>query len=100
MSADNWTTCPKCLAEAMRAADAEREAVMALYGSIPVDEFDAKRAALTTVDAETYCTLREDYEFYGAGEGEICWAYTCRCTTCGLGTNVKGARRFYGEAQS
>lgn len=84
MSADNWDVCPRCLDRAQGEAAEALENVMALYGNVPVDEFDAKRAALEEVDPEKYRTFREDYEIWGASEGRFDLSYSGACTTCGL----------------
>lgn len=97
MSADNWTTCPRCLYRARATAETERAAVMDTYGLVPVDEFDAARAALSPVDEDAYTTLREDYEFFGADKGEVQATYSCGCTICGLGTELEASRRFWSE---
>ena len=98
MSADNWAVCPRCLYCARAKADAEREAVMALYGSIPVEEFDAKRAALEPVDPDTYATFREDYEFYDAELGEVHAFYKGACSTCGLSVELEASKQFWTPA--
>lgn len=95
MSADNWAVCPRCLHEAERAAAEARDVVMALYGTIPVAEFDAKRAALEDVDPEVYTTFREDYEFHGAEDGEVVASYSGTCTTCGLSADLRHSERFW-----
>lgn len=68
---------------------------MALYGSLPVEEFDAKRVALKTPEPEDFRTLREDYEFYGAEEGEVQADYSGSCSACGLGVELKAHKRFW-----
>lgn len=71
---------------------------MALYGTIPVEEFDAKRAALpetSPADSEIYTTFREDYEFYGAEDGEIHASYAGACSVCGLSVTLATSKRFY-----
>lgn len=93
MSADNWTTCPRCVARGRDKADKELVDVMALYGKIPVREFDEKRAALSVfVPSDTF---REDYEFYGGETGEVTYSYSGHCTECGLGVDFTGERRFW-----
>jgi hypothetical protein len=71
---------------------------MATYGQVPVEEFDAARAALQTVSEDACCTLREDYEFYGAEEGEVHAVYKCYCAMCGLSGELKASERFWTEA--
>lgn len=97
MSADNWAICPRCLSEAGEKDQAEIERVAALYGKVPVEEFDAQRAALKPIDPEDYRTLREDYEFSGAEEGTVEADYSCCCSKCGLGTSFNASKQFWPE---
>lgn len=94
MSADNWTTCPRCLQEAQEAAAQRQQEVSDLYGTVPVEEFDRRRGALVPVDPEKYRTFREDYEI-GAIDGCVEWNYRGGCAICSLSTNVKGSERFW-----
>jgi hypothetical protein len=94
MSADNWTTCPSCYDLEQKAAVKEHDRVASLYGAIPVDEFDAARAALPDIDPDIGTNFREDYEFYGASQGEVFYSYKGRCSICGAGTEIEGSRRF------
>ena len=84
MSADNWAVCPRCVKQA-RAAEAKALAkVMASYGKVPVEEFDRARADVPTSDPEKFRTFREDYEIYGADDGDVVVDYGGSCTECGL----------------
>lgn len=100
MSADNWTRCPRCLREAREAAAAARDAVMDLYGTIPVEEFDVRRAELTDVDPYDYTTFREDYEFYGADEGCVEAHYSGHCTVCNLSAKFEHTHRFWPDTEA
>lgn len=95
MSADNWAHCPRCVGQAREAHDAAVATVIASYGQIPVEEFDAKRAALADFDPEPFKTFREDYEFYGAEDGEIVADYSGHCSKCGLGLDFQEHREFW-----
>jgi hypothetical protein len=95
MSASNWEICPACLKKAVMAAAAERERVMGLYGTVSVEEFDAARAALKTVDPEDHRTFREDYEFYGAASGTVNASYSGACTACGLRVDFTRSETFW-----
>jgi hypothetical protein len=94
VSADNWTTCPRCLQQAKEAAKQQREEVSDLYGSVPVEEFDRRRAELKPVDEDQYRTFREDYDI-GAYEGRVEWEYSGFCTKCSLKAKTKGFKRFW-----
>jgi hypothetical protein len=95
MSADNWIVCPRCFDRARAAADETKIAVMGLYGTIPVEEFDQRREALVEPDPHEFVTFREDYEFYGADKGEIHADYKGACTECGLSVDLSAAKRFW-----
>lgn len=97
MSADNWDVCPRCLDGAQKEAEAKRAGVMASYGRVSVEEFDAARAQLKDVDPEEYRTFREDYKFYGASEGEVMATYSGTCTTCDLHVELQASRKFWPE---
>lgn len=97
MSADNWAICPRCLSEAQDARAAEERRVAALYGTVTVEEFDAARAALVDVKPEDYRTFREDYEIYGAEEGEVQASYSGGCTKCLLSVDLETSKLFWPE---
>lgn len=94
MSANNWTFCPRCLQEAKDGYNQQRERVMALYGTVPVDEFDEQRAALSEPIEEPFRTFREDYEFW-TEDGKLHWGYSGACTKCNLRVEEKGSKRFW-----
>ena len=74
MNADNWTVCPRCTRGREEKLRASSIKVAEAYGKVPVEEWDAMRSAQSDADAEAEGqehTLREDYEFYGADEGEV-----------------------------
>lgn len=95
MSADNWAVCPRCLTEATNVHATEEARIAGLYGQVPVGEFDAERAALAEVDPEKFRTFREDYDFYGAEEGEVRAKYSGGCKTCGLSVSFEKTKRFW-----
>lgn len=96
MSADNWTTCPKCTADAWAAYRVEDDALTAQYGKIPPDEWKAKSDAFP-VAPKLEETFREDYEFYGADEGVLSIRYRGRCSECGTGCEFTKDVPFYPE---
>lgn len=97
MSADNWEVCPRCFKRAKREYEAEVERVSGLYGKVQVEMFDEARTALKEPDAEDFRTFREDYEFYGADEGEVHASYKGSCSKCDLSAELSESRRFYFE---
>lgn len=100
MGADNWTVCPRCFDNARRAADEAKVAVMALYGVVPVEEFDAQRDALAEPTEGDFTTFREDYEFYGASWGEVHATYKGDCSQCSLHVELKTSKKFWPEADA
>lgn len=98
MSADNWAVCPKCLSAAQKAHDEEAAKVYEQYGKVPPDEFDRLRAELQPVDPDTFRTFREDYEFYGAEEGEIHARYKGSCDGCGLSVDLEADKKFWPDS--
>lgn len=94
MSASNWAICPQCLAKAQEEHDKAAAEVYAQYGKVPPEEFDQLRADLKAPDPEDFRTFREDYEFYGADEGEVHARYSGGCTKCTLRTSLKANKRF------
>ena len=84
MSADQWSVCPRCLTTAEKREREQRAAVVAMYGSVSIEEFDGARDAIEEVRDEDYRTFREDFEVYGADEGTVNIDYSGRCTKCSL----------------
>lgn len=97
MSASNWDICPRCLATAKADLDKASAEVYAQYGKVSADEFDRLRDELPEFNPEDHRTFREDYEFYGAADGEIKATYSGKCSTCGLATKLTTSRRFWPE---
>lgn len=85
MSADNWAVCPRCeIGRQARIAEAEDE-VAAAYGKVAIERWDEMRAAAEALKAApAQYTFREDYEFWGAEEGELNISYSGGCRECGL----------------
>jgi hypothetical protein len=77
--------------------DAATANVYDRYGEVPPEEFDRLREELPEVDVEALRTLREDYEFYGAEEGEVRCSYSGNCSTCGLSVKLETSKRFWPE---
>lgn len=94
MSADNWDVCPKCVHEAIVAAEKAAAKVQALYGKVPVEEFDARRAALKPVNTSDYRTFREDYDI-GIDDGAVYVNYRGHCSVCGLKASVQENHPFW-----
>jgi hypothetical protein len=85
MSADNWAICPRCERQRMRSLEVEKAELHAAYGTVPVEEFDKRRAAYNQrLTARPTPTFHEDYEIYGAESGVLHIRYGGGCETCGL----------------
>lgn len=92
MSADNWAVCPRCdqrRQDEIRAMDID---IAESYGSLTIEEFDRKRLERDEFAAnKTPETFREDYEIYGAEDGEVRVSYSGGCKNCGLGIKFEHA---------
>lgn len=85
MSADNWRTCPQCLAQSTAAANAAFRKAADAYGKVSAADWEALRDAARELDkAEQKDTLREDYELGTTPSGEFYVSYSCACTECGF----------------
>lgn len=87
MSADDWTTCPKCTEKrGQEWRHAERQAADQ-YGKVTPEEFTKlmeevhQKRALAEGDQPE--TLREDYEL-GIVKGNFWVTYRASCTVCGF----------------
>ena len=95
VSANNWAICPRCKADRQKAANAARLKADKAYGKVDVAEFDELRAKAAELakqavsDGHDYRTFREDYEIWGAEEGEIFIGYSGGCSECGLTLRVE-----------
>ena len=98
MSADNWTTCPKCKDTHSAKLAAMFAKVVEAYGKVTVAEFDALRANYDAAAAKPLPqTFREDYEFSGAAEGQVTADYHGSCSACGLEVAFDHSVAFYPE---
>ena len=91
MSANNYATCPRCTARAVKKAAELMEEAEAAYGQASPQEYYAKiteanKAA--TLPGNVY-TFREDYEIYGAKDGTVVVDYGGSCDKCGLSLSFK-----------
>lgn len=82
MSADNWATCPQCLARAeMEKAELAKQAADA-YGKMAEDDY-AQLRAQSREDIALDPTMREDYELGVDLLGEFSISFSASCSTCG-----------------
>ena len=89
MSADNWSWCPVCLAEAARKHAEQRTATNNAYGKVTADEYQRLRNALPDEPPEVDLTLREDYGLGVTSAGKFYVSYQCSCPACGFGHRFK-----------
>jgi hypothetical protein len=83
MSADNWTHCPQCRADAMRAKRSLEAEAKATYGKKSPEEYESLRAAASmTLHVEP--EFREDYEIGVDSDGLFTVDYSGRCQSCGF----------------
>jgi hypothetical protein len=83
MSADNWTTCPKCDALAEAAYAKKRQIAEAKYGKIPAADYLAAIKDLDANPLKRNETWREDYSI-GVNGREFSVNYSGGCRVCGL----------------
>ncbi len=89
MSADNWTTCPKCAQIKTRESETALAKAKKMYGKVPADEYlklvkDAETLSPAKQSAEE--TLREDYEI-GVRDGVFIVSFGCSCFVCNFEFN-------------
>jgi len=83
MSADNYTTCPKCFKHEKDKEKKDIEATNEAYGKISREKFLQlveslnKRYTITRDDS-----LRENYEFYLSETGYFTVSYYSSCSKC------------------
>lgn len=82
MSANNWTTCPRCEATELERVKQLKLKAEKAYGKVTSDEY------LSLLDeankpAKFESTFREDYQI-GVHKGKLTFEYRGGCTVCGL----------------
>lgn len=83
MSADNWTTCPRCFRIALQERrDREKDADEA-YGKVSPEKWLRLKEEAKTSIAITD-NLREDWEIGVENNGVFKVVYECSCETCGF----------------
>jgi hypothetical protein len=115
VSADSWTHCPKCRAGIEAEGAAERKRIVDLlgsqYGKVDIDRYRELQAEAATAEAVVAArlwkfegrdgqTFREDYEFHGAEDGEVCADYSGSCSTCGLSVSFQHRVKFFPEGDT
>lgn len=85
MSADRWTTCPKCYAEQRIAADKFRQE---FYGKLPAADYEAKLQDVLKTPIDEEETFREDRQI-GVYADKFVVDYHGLCQTCGYKKSFK-----------
>lgn len=83
MSADRWTTCPKCDKRRIDAIKAIEES----YGKVSAKDYIMMLNKVNN-DCNTDSSLREDYE-QGINDGVYSVNYRANCNKCGFKYNYK-----------
>jgi ribosomal protein L37E len=88
MSADNWTTCPRCFKRALQDRRNQAQAADDAYGKVPPDEWmrlkEESRMSVPVTDS-----LREDWEIGVENNGVFKVVYSCSCSVCGFGFDYR-----------
>ncbi len=81
MSANNWTTCRRCEAKAIKTRDKLEEAAAKAYGKVPPEEYKKLVDESRSV-RKIEPSLREDWEIYSE-DWKLVIHYGCSCEVCG-----------------
>jgi alkylation response protein AidB-like acyl-CoA dehydrogenase len=87
MSADNYAMCPRCQKALDGTVDTLSRRMAEGYGKVPVAEYAELQSKLAEAAVKAHAgsqTFREDYEIYGAADGDVVVDYGGSCTECGL----------------
>jgi hypothetical protein len=93
MSADNWTTCPRCLSKCQDDKEKDLNNLQAKYGKIPAEEYLAELEKAKAMPDEPEETLLEDYELGVGPDGEFYVMYSCICRVCSWKFSFKHAEQ-------
>jgi Fe-S cluster biogenesis protein NfuA len=87
MGADNYAKCPRCQKALDGTVDTLSRRIAEGYGKVSLAEYTElqNRLAEAVVKAQAGSqTFREEYEIYGAADGDVVVDYGGRCSECGL----------------
>jgi len=88
MSADNWAICPKCKKEHKVKREEALKQARALYGRIPLEQYEKQLQDALNIPIEIDESLREDYEIGVTRGGKFYVDYGCMCE-CGFKFSFK-----------
>ena len=91
MSASNFSICPRCARRHRDKATVKRREADQAYGNLPLDDWklldrDALEAAVEDITRKTF---REDWEVFGAEDGEVVFNYGGHCEVCSLHVDIR-----------
>ena len=90
MSADNWTTCPRCKVRSDIGIIASRQMVKDKYGKIPLEEWEEmKRSSDRSSNVMIDSTFREDYQIGMYEDGKFFVIYSGQCSKCNYAFNYR-----------
>lgn len=94
MSANAYSDCPRCKYRAGQEVAKRTANLNAGYGKLLIDEFHRERAAIAEIRAPED-TFREEWEFYGIGDGVVTVRYSGNCTSCHLSVDFENTHPFW-----
>ena len=97
MSADNWTTCPKCKAAHDAAVAKAMQKAQSSYGKASQEKYAENLRRAQTLEL-TACedTLREDYEI-GVDGDTFAVSYCASCDRCDFTFEFRESRSTKGD---
>ncbi len=108
MSADAYSVCPRCTFRRKALVKQAQSELTAAYGHVSMEEYQVLQDRLTELERQVeeaenntseygdVCTLRENYEIYGAESGSLTIEYGGHCSVCNLTLTVKQDIPFEG----
>ncbi|MFD4946998.1 hypothetical protein ACFWNT_31850 [Streptomyces sp. NPDC058409] len=97
MSANNYTTCPRCEHQHQENLRQMAVELAEAYGKLPLEEWERMRQDHEAAkQARLEETFREDYEFHGAETGEVTASYRGTCSRCALSTSFEHKHQIEG----
>jgi hypothetical protein len=83
MSANRWSSCPKCYANAVKEAERRARVAAESYGKVSPEEYlELRGAAENPPDVEP--TMREDWDLGVEPDGTFSIDYRASCNICGF----------------
>lgn len=94
MSADNWTTCPKCKATAEAKANEVARIARASYGKVPLEEYQRMiDVADRLANHGLAKTFREDFQIGMMPDGTFTVVYRGSCDVCKFSHDFQHAKK-------